>query len=92
MDKSVMVNVCRVSVGHNMITMQTGMIKDPKNDVLIPQFEIICTRCGGNLDQISEEVRTRRSSGKRKPKEAATVSSLSSPPAPIGIARQEEEL
>ena len=84
MDRNVMANVCRMPSGggHNMASILTGMVKDPSTNTLIPQYEVLCTRCGGTLDSIAEDVRARRS-GKvgRRAKNAPT---LLSPPPPIG--------
>jgi hypothetical protein len=79
-DKSVLSAVCRVH-GHNLASLQSEVVRDPRSGDLIPQFKIICVKCGADLDEIAQDVRARRSGGKRKEREAGPA--LSSPPPPI---------
>lgn len=92
MDKVALVSVCRVS-GHCVTSLPVNGLMEPKNGMIIPQYKIICTRCGGNQDEISQETRARRSGGKRGVKEnRVAVSSLGSPPPPISSQQEIDDL
>lgn len=95
-DRNVMASVCR-SVngggGHIIASLQTDVAVHPSTGQLLPQFTIICTRCGATLQDINEDIRVRRgATGKRRPRGTAAEPALSSPP-PIGnTVGVEEEL
>lgn len=89
-DKTVLSAVCRVH-GHNLASLQTEMIKDPRSGGLIPQFKILCVKCGATESEIALDVRVRRSSGKRRARgSSAEEAALLSPPPPIDASPGDE--
>ena len=87
-DKVTMAAVCRTQ-GHNLASLQNEVIRDPRTADMFPQFKIICTKCGGTLEEISQDVRVRRS-GKRR-SNGKDAPALSSPPPPIDSASSAED-
>ncbi len=93
-DKIVMASVCRMSVssGHHLQSFITETMVEPRSGALVPQYKILCIRCGASLEELNEDVRVRRSAGatRRKRRGAEPEPALSSPPPPIGSSAEEE--
>lgn len=89
-DKITMAAVCRVH-GHNLASLQSEILRNPKTGDVFPQFKIICTKCGGDLDEIAQDVRARRGKvSATRGRRTENTPTLSSPPPPIGSNDVEE--
>jgi hypothetical protein len=83
-DKEVMRVVCRAQ-GHSIVSLRVEEALTPKGDA-VASYKVLCTQCGGSLEEIGQEIRAGRSgkTRQRKPKgEDAPSSALSDPPPPI---------
>lgn len=74
-DREVMEGICRApgGGGHNLTSMMVDNLKDPSTGVFVPQFEIVCSRCGASVKELGEVTKRRRSrKGEALPTSAAT--------------------
>ena len=74
-------NCCKV--GHNIVSLQTDSVFDLAHNVYIPQFMILCSKCGAGLEDIQKPRRPlRASNGKKKKGFTVEPETPASPPAP----------
>lgn len=94
MDRVTMTAVCRLH-GHDIVSLMVEEAVEPKSGVLVPQMKILCRKCGGSLEEISQDVRARKAERvvARLPvrrSNARVEPTLSSPPPPISDGAEEE--
>lgn len=82
-DRKVLTEVCRFpsGAGHCLASLQKEVIRDTRTGELIPQFQILCIKCGATLEELGQDFRASVPRAKRKEKVGAPA--LSSPPPPM---------
>ena len=94
MDRVTMTAVCRLQ-GHDIVSLMESEVVEPRSGTLVPQMKILCRKCGGNLEEISQDVRARKGERvvARLPKRRSNAEpepTLPSPPPPMSNGAEEE--
>jgi hypothetical protein len=94
MDRATMRAVCRAQ-GHDIFSLMESEAVEPRSGILVPQMKILCRKCGGNLEEISLDVRARKEERvvARLPKRRSNAEpepTLPSPPPPMSSGAEEE--